>query len=233
MPQKIDIQKLFTALDEELHLKLSSKIDEIYHPTAKGGETELNWIGLLRAYLPERYKVDTGFVVDYEGNISDQIDIIIYDRHFTPFIFRGENVVYIPAEGVYAVFEVKPHFDKNYFDYSIKKLESVRQLKRTSANFAHILGNDKKILFKIIGGILCKEMKSKSCYNEIKEGDDLIVLCLDHGIKVTGEKTVEIQEQKPILAFFLLKLIEKLRSLGSVPALEVDKYLNFSRNNTK
>lgn len=229
MPQKIDIKKLFTALDEELRLKLSSKIDEIYHPTAKGEETELNWIGLLRTYLPERYKVDTGFVVDHKGNISEQIDIIIYDRHFTPFIFRGENVVYIPAEGVYAVFEVKPHFDKSYYDYSIKKLESVRQLKRTSANFAHILGSDKKMLFKIMGGILCKEMKSKTYYDGIKEGDDLIVLCLDCGIKVIGEKTLETKEQEPILAFFLLKLIEKLRSLGSVPALEVDKYLDFTK----
>lgn len=225
MSKKIDIQKLFTALDEELKLKLSSKIDEIHHPTAKGNETELNWIGLLRAYLPKRYKIDSGFVVDYKGNISEQIDIIIYDRHFTPFIFRGENVVYIPAEGVYAIFEVKPHFNKSNFNYAIEKLNSVKKLNRTSANFAHILGRDKKTLFNIIGGILTKENKSKNCFNEIKEGIDLIVLCLDCGIKVVGEKTIETQNKKPILAFFLLKLIEKLRGLGSVPALEVDKYL--------
>lgn len=110
----IDIKKLFSALDEEMRLKLSSKIDQIYHPTAKGNETELNWIGLLSNYLPARYKVDTGFIVDFEGNISEQIDIIIYDRHFTPFIFRGENTLYIPAEGVYAVFEVKPSLSKKY-----------------------------------------------------------------------------------------------------------------------
>jgi len=42
MNKKINIQKLFLALDEEMKLKLSSKIDEIYHPTAKGGESELN-----------------------------------------------------------------------------------------------------------------------------------------------------------------------------------------------
>ena len=32
MAKKINIQKLFSALDEEMRLKLSSKIDEIYHP---------------------------------------------------------------------------------------------------------------------------------------------------------------------------------------------------------
>lgn len=228
MSKKINIQKLFTALDEEMRLKLSSKIDEIYHPTAKGNELELNWIGLLRAYLPERYTVDSGFVVDHKGNISEQIDIIIYDRHFTPFIFRGENVVYIPAEGVYAIFEVKPHFDQKNYNYAVKKLNSVKALKRTSASFAHILGKDKKEPFDVVGGILTKENKSKKCFDGIKANAELsITLSLDCGIKVINDKSIEIQDKEPILAFFLLKLIEKLRALGSVPALEVDKYLEF------
>lgn len=228
MGKKINIQKLFSALDEEMRLKLSSKIDEIYHPTAKGDESELNWIGLLRTYLPERYTVDSGFVVDHKGNISEQIDIIIYDRHFTPFIFRGENVVYIPAEGVYAVFEVKPHFDKKYYNYAIKKLKSVKVLKRTSAAFVHAQGESTKKLHNIIGGILTKENKSKAFFKKITIGSDLsILLSLDSGIKVINDETIEEQDKQPVLAFFLLKLIEKLRALGSVPALEVDKYLEF------
>lgn len=232
MNKKINIQKLFSALDEEMRLKLSSKIDEIYHPTAKGDESELNWIGLLRTYLPERYTVNSGFVIDHEGNISDQIDIIIYDRHFTPFIFKGENIFYIPAEGVYAVFEVKQHFDQQYYDYAKEKLKSVRELKRTSVNFTHILGNNKKELFNIIGGILTKENKSKGCFDKIEMGSDLMfVLCLDHGIKVIGEETIEKRDGEPILAFFLLKLIDKLRASGSVPALDVDKYLEFIDEN--
>ena len=210
-----------------MRLKLSSKIDEIYHPTAKGDESELNWKGLLRSYLPERYTVDSGFVVDHKGNISEQIDIIIYDRHFTPFIFRGENVVYIPAEGVYAVFEVKPHFDKKNYNYAVKKLKSVKDLLRTTANFTHILGKDKKELFKIIGGILTKEIKSINYFNNINTDSELsIILSLNYGIKVINE-TIEKQDKEPLLAFFLLKLIEKLRALGSVPALEVDQYLGF------
>lgn len=228
MAKKINIQKLFSALDEEMRLKLSSKIDEIYHPTAKGNESELNWIGLLKTYLPERYTVDSGFVVDHKGNISEQIDIIVYDRHFTPFIFKGESVVYIPAEGVYAVFEVKPSLSKTNLNYAVKKLKSVRKLKRTTANFAHILGKDRKELFEIIGGILTKKTESKKYFENIKKTSDLsIILSLDCGIKVINGETIETQDKEPVLAFFLLKLIEKLRGLGSVPALEVDKYLEF------
>lgn len=226
--KKIKIEKLFSALDEEMRLKLSSKIDEIYHPTAKGYESELNWIGLLRTYLPERYTVDSGFVVDHDGNISDQIDIIIYDRHFTPFIFRGENVIYIPAEGVYAVFEVKPYFDKKNYEYAVKKLKSVKKLKRTSAPFVHATGTNKTELKDIFGGILTEKNKSKACFNNIgKESDLSVILTLDFGIKMINNETVEVQEKKTVLAFFLLKLIEKLRALGSVPALDVNEYLGF------
>lgn len=227
MTKKINIKKLFIALDEEMYLKLSSKIDEINHPTAKGTESELNWIGLIRSYLPERYTVDTGFIVDYKGNISEQIDIIIYDRHFTPFIFRGENVLYIPAEGVYAVFEIKPQLNKQTYEYAVKKLESVRSLKRTSATFAHATGHNKTDLKDIFGGILTNKNKSKKFFDSINSTSKLsIVLSLDHGIKVINKEVVELQEKKPILAFFLLKLIEKLRGLGSVPAIDVNKYLN-------
>jgi len=229
--QKINMKQLFSALDEEMKMKLSSKIDQIYHPTAKGNETELNWLGLLKNYLPARYKVDTGFVVDCKGNISEQIDIIIYDRHFTPFIFKGENTLYIPAEGVYAVFEVKPELTKKYFDYAIKKLKSVQNLNRTSVNFTHIKGNDKKELFSIEGGILTTRINSKNIFTNIELNCDLsIILVLNYGIKIINQGCIDEKKDSNFLSFFLLKLIEKLRVLGSVPALDTNAYLKSIEN---
>jgi hypothetical protein len=99
-------------------------------------------------------------------------------------------------------------------------------LKRTSAVFAHAQGKSTKELHNIIGGILTKKNKSKSLFNKIKTGSDLsILLSLDTGIKIINDTAIEEHNNKPILAFFLLKLIEKLRALGSVPALNVDAYL--------
>jgi len=226
MKDNINMRKLFIALDEEMMLKLSSKIDEISHPVSKGDEAELNWIGLLRTYLPERYSVDSGFIIDYEGTISEQIDVIIYDRHFTPFIFRGEKTLFIPAEGVYAIFEIKPHFDKTYFEYAVNKLESVKKLKRTSAPFAHILGKGIKKLEDIMGGILTKGNKSTTFFDGVDNKSPLsFIVSLDVGVKIVINSRLEKQEKDTLLAFFLLKLIEKLRAVGSVSAIEVDKYL--------
>lgn len=132
------------------------------------------------------------------------------------------------------MFEVKPTLTKAHYDYAVKKLKSVKRLKRTSASFVHILGKDKKELFDVKGGILTKENGSQSVYENLKAGSDLaIVLCLDCGIKVIGDKAVIKQDNEPILAFFLLKLIKQLRQLGSVPALEVDKYLGFVQEDEK
>lgn len=73
-------------------------------------------------------------VIDSDGNTSDQIDVVIYDNWYTPFIFTQNGFHYIPAEGVYAVFEVKPNISKEYIKYAGNKIASVRQLKRTSTS---------------------------------------------------------------------------------------------------
>jgi len=73
--------------------------------------------------------------------------------------------------------------------------------------------------------IIKVEYKKGFPYLSGTTSDLSIVLSLDYGIKIINGETIETQDKEPVLAFFLLKLIEKLRGLGSVPALEVNKYL--------
>jgi hypothetical protein len=158
---KIDLNQLFAGLQSQMVAQLSTNREFITHPGSKGDALENAWIEWLRKYLPNRYSVDKAIVIDHEGNTSQQIDIVIYDNWFTPFIFSQNGFHYIPAEGVYAVFEVKPDINgttsdgKNYIEYAGEKIESVRRLKRTSTNMI----NSGRIfqprpLTKIIGGIL-------------------------------------------------------------------------------
>ena len=117
--------------------KLSTNRMSIIHPGAKGDVSELNWIQWLKDYLPKRYCVDKAFIIDCENNISDQIDVVIYDQQYSPFVFNQDSVIYIPAESVYAVFEVKKELNKEYIEYAEKKAGSVRSLHRTSAPIPH------------------------------------------------------------------------------------------------
>lgn len=157
---KINIAELFKGLQNQMVAQLNTNREFIQHPGSKGDSLENVWIEWLRKYLPNRYCVDKAIVVDSEGYLSHQIDLVIYDQQYTPFVFNQNGVLYIPAEGVYAVFEVKPDFKgsvdkKNFIKYAGEKIESVRKLKRTSVDIinAGVLHKPRPFT-KIIGGIL-------------------------------------------------------------------------------
>lgn len=116
----VDLSKLFEGLQKEMLVKLETK-KGVSHPTTKGDASELNWINVLKKYLPTRYHVDKGHILDSNGNLSEQIDVVIYDRHYSPFLFNEDGVLYFLAESVYAVFEVKPKLDKTMIEYAGKK----------------------------------------------------------------------------------------------------------------
>src|SRR5690349_3885651 len=72
------------------------------HTVAAGDASEGVWIKLLSEYLPDRYKVAKAFVVDSHNSFSEQIDVLIFDRQYTPFILKFEGQMVVPAEAVYA-----------------------------------------------------------------------------------------------------------------------------------
>lgn len=157
---KIDLKHLFEGLQKQMVAQLNTNREFISHPGSKGDALENAWIEWLKKYLPNRYCVEKAIVIDCNGNTSHQIDIVIFDNWYTPFIFSQNGFYYIPAEGVYAVFEVKPDMkgnvgEKNYIQYSAEKIESVRILERTSTFMINSgVKIDSRPLTKIIGGIL-------------------------------------------------------------------------------
>lgn len=156
----IELSSLFNGLQQQMISQLNTNRSFITHSGSKGDALENAWIEWLRNYLPSRYSVDKAIIIDSNGNTSDQIDIVIYDNWFTPFLFKQNGFYYIPAEGVYAVFEVKPDIkgnskDLNYIEYAGKKIQSVRQLKRTTTGIINAgKPMDARPLTKIVGGIL-------------------------------------------------------------------------------
>ena len=168
MSDKINLRKLFGGLQAQMEAQLNTNREFIKHSVSKGDSLENTWIEWLRTYLPNRYCVDKAIVVDSKGQLSHQIDLVIYDQTYTPFVFKQNGVFYIPAKGVYAVFEVKPELDKGNIIYAGDKIESVRKLFRTSTK---IIDRGKpynpRALTKILGGVLTIETKIK---NETIEG---------------------------------------------------------------
>lgn len=234
--EKIDIKSLFYSLQIQMSEKLSTNRQHILHPALKGDTSELNWIKWLKAYLPKRYSVDKAFIIDCEGNISDQIDVVIYDRQYSPFVFNQDSAYYIPAESVYAIFEVKQEINREYVVYAAEKAKSVRALKRTTTLIPHAGGHySPKTHNKIIAGILSL---SSGWTPPIGNSLDKALFDLEHDSKIDigcvlaegafladHEKTVILKSTKEeSLIFFFLKLLIELQKLGTAPAIDINCY---------
>lgn len=195
----IDLKELFNGLQEQMQTSLNVNRTYIGHPGCKGDATEQRWIDFLRTYLPNRYKVDKAIVIDSTGNVSEQMDVVIYDAIYTPFIFNQDGFMYIPAESVYAVFEVKQDVE-GHIEYAAKKVESVRKLERTSIS---MVASGKTIparpLTKIIGGILTTTSsysKNDAVKNQLKKLKGLQTLDLGC-LCDTGSFYVDYKETVP------------------------------------
>lgn len=157
---KVDIKQLFAGLQNQMEAQLNTNRENLKHSVTKGDSLENVWIEWLQKYLPNRYCVSKAIIIDSTGTTSEQIDLVIYDQQYTPFVFNQNGALYIPVEGVYAIFEVKPDLrgsvkGKSHVKYAGEKIASVRRLHRTSANIVDRGRScEPRALTKIIGGIL-------------------------------------------------------------------------------
>jgi hypothetical protein len=233
----INIHEIFLGLQEQMRSKLSLNRKIIKHPVAKGDASELEWIDMLSKYLPQRYQVDKAFIIDCNGNISEQIDIVIYDRQYSPFLFRQNGATYIPAESVYCVIEVKPTLSKSTIDYASKKAKSVRVLHRTSAPIVHAGGKieEPKRPFEILSGLLTIDgeynknigdhLRKKSPSNFINFGCSLDKNSFWFRTNKDGKKPLEVSRDGEALIFLFLNMLAEFQILGTAPALDIDSYI--------
>tara|TARA_R110002111_G_scaffold177181_1_gene243215 strand:+ start:19454 stop:20197 length:744 start_codon:yes stop_codon:yes gene_type:complete len=240
---KVDLAALFKSRQKATQAAQELNREFAVHQGTKGEATETSWIHLLQEYLPNRYAIERAMVVDSNGEVSEQIDIVIFDRQYTPFVINYESLVYIPAESVYAVFEVKQDISKEHIEYTSKKLKSVRRLKRTSALITDHTGRTiKKELFEIPSGILTLsstwnpglgdsfEEAIRNSWLEQHGQIHLGCVLSEGGFRVVNENdelTIEKSDSEASLMYFLMSLFKTLQPLGTVPAVDMNEYLKW------
>lgn len=235
--KKPDLRELFFALQKDLASDLATSRQAITHPGAKGSAIEKGWRKMLSKYLPWRYCVSKGFVVDAEGGMSDEIDLIVHDRQYSPLLFKHQGALYIPAESVYGVFEIRPDLDAENLEYAGQKAASVRKLVRTSAPFRHATGQSQTTPFDILGGLLCigngqkrpvEEYLAQTLPKEKDHGLDLLCVLKHASVDVTyapdGKPALETSAANAALIFFFLRLLARLREKATVPAMDLERY---------
>ena len=242
----IDLHRLLLAQQSKLLSEQRADHDAHDHPTALGDAGEINWAEVMRNYLPTRYVVSgKAFVIDADGDATpEQIDVLIHDRHFCPLWFEDKaGTRYVPAESVFAAFEVKPKINKGYVKYTAQKLRSVRELRRTSAPIVDkgVVQPPRDKAPDIIGGILAIESGWKPLFGKplrraITEQAAEYETRIDLGCAIGAgafelvpqiedvAAHIDTSEGDTVLMFLLLRLFGRLQSAGSPPAIDMHEY---------
>lgn len=230
------LSQLLASLHDDIQSRLEISRKSFSHPVTKGDASEQVWLTLLQKYLPQRYQAATAHVVDSSGVFSEQIDVVVFDRQYSPFIFNYEGQTIIPAESVYAAFEAKQSINAGQVAYAQDKVASVRRLRRTSLPIPYAKGTyPAKPLIPILGGLLTFESDWTPAFGKplgkaLAEGDPngrLDLGCVAaHGHFVLGQRGEAYEfttEGKPATAF-LFNLISMLQFSGTVPMIDVQAY---------
>jgi hypothetical protein len=230
------LSQLLAGLHDDIQRRLETVRKSFGHPVAKGDASETVWLELLQTYLPQRYQAATAHVVDSKDMFSDQIDVVVFDRQYSPFIFRYQGQTVIPAESVYAVFEAKQSINAREIDYAQKKVDSVRRLHRTSLPIPYAKGTyPAKPLIPILGGILTFESDWTPAFGQpLSEAlgvggaeTRLDIGCIAaHGYFSLNQETnaYETFAGGKAATAFLFKLISQLQFSGTVPMIDVQAY---------
>jgi hypothetical protein len=107
--------------------------------------------------------------------LSDQLDIVIHDRRYPPLLFEVGGAHFIPAESVYAVFEVKQDISKRHIKYAGDKIASVRRLDRTSVGFPTATGPaERREPQRILGGLVTLDRRLARRRNLLAKHPELL-----------------------------------------------------------
>lgn len=211
----------------------------IHHGAEMGAAFEKGWRDMLAAYLPKRYCVASAFVIDSQGRQSQQLDLVIHDRQYSPFLFNQHDKLYIPAESVYAVFEVKQRLERATIRDAGKKAASVRNLYRTSVPIPTAgRVEEPKPPKPILAGLLCFESRWSPRFGSplIESLGDLsvserldLVCALTHGsfeahYSESAPPRLDLSAPATALIFFFLRLLERLQKVATVTAMDIREY---------
>lgn len=103
--EKIEIFK--SAFSNAKEIFYDDTSGKLIHPGEFGIYREKAVIDFLKSFIPNKFQIDSGFVLNNNDEISSQCDLIIFDSTLTPNIHSSNNQRFFPIETVVAVGEVK------------------------------------------------------------------------------------------------------------------------------
>jgi hypothetical protein len=125
-PPKNDLADYWSGIHNALDGRLLSVKDYLKHPSS-GFTAENYFRDLLKEYLPRKYSIESGFVVNVAGERSDFLDVLIVDSQNIPPLSAEAHFKVFPGEAVVGAIEItsapKARVSRSGVEGKISKLE--------------------------------------------------------------------------------------------------------------
>ena len=169
----IDYEKYVRSISDELTAEKNRVRNLIAdrHWGEEGRYKEVILRDCIEEKLPGYAECGTGFVVNEQGEISTQIDIIVFNLDI-PVLFRKKDFVIVSSEAVFGIIEVKTTFRLECID---KACENGKFLKKSAFNGIFVYDDDNVQSDTKIQNIAYDVWEGKGSVNNICIGTDYFI----------------------------------------------------------
>ncbi|PGV86876.1 DUF6602 domain-containing protein [Bacillus thuringiensis] len=122
------------AAAKKMQIDFEEVTAHINHMGERGSSREEILLSYLRNYIPIKYEMNNGVIIDGTGEQSRQQDIIIYDSFNSPVLLNMQSTKMVPIESVFSVIEVKSSLNKAEINKCVNNISSVKSLVKNSLN---------------------------------------------------------------------------------------------------
>jgi hypothetical protein len=135
----MDLNEVFDGIGKQMLLDFEQIQSQIKHAGERGSEREASLRTFLASYLPSKYAIANGEIVDERGQTSKQCDLVVYDHINCPLLLAGKDYRVFPAEPVFAAIEVKSVLNVTELRDASEKIRSVKSLVRSNGPIGGIV----------------------------------------------------------------------------------------------
>jgi len=126
--RRLIVEEYWSGVVRRLQAEVEVFNKLIGHAGEQGRENELALSKVLERLLPQRVGVGSGMVIDSEGRVSKQTDLVLFDQGDQPTLLAQANQLIYPVEAVQVVIEVKTTLTSDDLDDCREKVKAMSAL---------------------------------------------------------------------------------------------------------
>ena len=177
------------AAAKKMQIDFEEVTENIKHMGERGSSREEILLRYLKKYIPIKYEMNNGVIIDGTGEQSRQQDIIIYDSFNSPVLLNMQATKMVPIESVFSVIEVKSSLNKTEISKCVNNVSSVKSLVKDSLD--GINSPTAGFVFAFTSSTTLETLLDNlvEANNEVEKHKQISALCvLDKGLIVNVSK---------------------------------------------